>query len=141
MFDINLKIFESDWDNVKSSSEIYNDDLRALLKLNDNASGRQEKMLVYINELYIKLAKWLSNNFNNEFIEFYYVDPAEFNDYLEIKTQDSKFFIDMPCNKFFVEKDEALAFGQKLLSLIEEMFSTKGEEGIKYFNLLKESVK
>ena len=141
MLDITLEIYENDWNNIKSTSEIYNDDLRALLKLNDNSSNRKENMLVYINELYIELVKWLSNNFDNDFIEFYYTDPVEFEDYLEIKTQDNKIHIDMPGNKFFVEKSEALAFGEKLLSLIEEMFSTKGEEGIRYFNLLKESVK
>lgn len=141
MFDINLEIYENDWDNIKSASEIYKDDLRALLKLNDNSNGRKENMLIYINELYVELVKWLSNNFNNEFVEFYYTDPVEFEDYLEIKTQDNKIYIDMPGNKFLVEKTEALAFGKKLLSLIEDMFSTKGEEGIKYFNLLKESVK
>ena len=66
--------------------------------------------------------------------------PKEMKD-LEIKKQDSKFFIDMPGNKFFVEKDEAITFGEKILSLIAEMFSTKGAEGIKYFNLLRESAK
>lgn len=141
MFDINLEIYENDWNKIKSSSEIYKDDLRALLKLSDNSSGRKENMLVYINELYIELAKWMSNDFNNKFVEFYYTDPVEFEDYLEIKMLDGKVFIDMPGNKFFVEKNEAIAFGGKLLSLIEEMFSTKGEDGIKYFNLLKESVK
>lgn len=141
MLDVTLEIYENDWNNIKSASEIYNDDLRALLKLNDNSSGRKENMLVYINELYIELVKWLSNDFNNEFVEFYYTDPVEFEDYLEIKKQDSKFFIDMPGNKFFVEKDEAITFGEKILSLIAEMFSTKGAEGIKYFNLLRESAK
>ena len=136
MFKIELDIYDNDWDEVKSNTNVYNDELRAILTIIERPSETEAKMLVYVNELYNKLLQWIKDDQKNMFVDFYYIDPVEFEDYLEIKSSNGKYCIDLPTSIFYVDKTAAVQFGRDLVVAITSMFEKKGKEGIQYLNLL-----
>lgn len=136
MIKILFNICEDNWEYAKQNSVVLPDIIDSIMILKNTEEQVEKKYKIYINELYFQLVSWLKNDLRNDFVEFHYTSPVDFEDYFDIEKCDEHYSVYLPGLKMDFSKEEIIEFGNLLLQEVKKAFLSKGEEGVKYLQLL-----